>query len=182
MSDDLSEFTRFPTPQDFSAFQQMMLRIPYIDIMVELNPGLGDTTVEFARKFKRVFAIGLWKPTNDIVVNAAVENEFDKAISSFSNVTKLKVHTVEGLSQFLDDSIHFVYVGGYKSSYGETRQNIINWLPKIKKNWFIGGNQYQRISRIPQAPSDVSKAIEELLYPIHQKFADGSFLKKKGVY
>ena len=62
---------------------------------------------------------------------------------------------MEAVNDFADNSLDFVYIDA-NHSYESVKADILAWLPKMKHNAIISGDDYNIYQ-------DVNKAVEELL-------------------
>lgn len=56
-------------------------------------------------------------------------------------VKPLKLSSVKGSQKFKNETVDFLYIDG-DHSYKEVKNDILNWLPKMKKGGLIGGDDY----------------------------------------
>ena len=96
------------------------------------------------------------------------ESIFDKVISKYNNVIKNKMTSSDYVSKIEDKSVDFVYIDG-NHQYSSVKEDITNWLPKIKTGGVLCGHDFGWAS--------VSTAIKEVLVREPDAvFMDGSWL------
>jgi hypothetical protein len=78
-------------------------------------------------------------------------NKFD----ILNNVTFVKNKSIDVVNNYKDESIDFLYIDG-DHSYEAVKNDIILYLPKIKKGGIISGDDYRSYE-------SVKKAVDELL-------------------
>jgi len=111
--------------------------------MVELGSYGGQSTAIFSQYFKKVTAIDPWEDYEELPTYKMeqVERTFDKFVGSQKNVEKRKGYSVEESKTFEDRSLDFVYIDArHEEEY--VLEDIETWLPKLKKNGFIGGHDF----------------------------------------
>lgn len=82
-------------------------------------------------------SVGWGNVTDDTYIQCINNLEPIKAIT-----TIIKGNSVDVASQFDNKSLDFVYIDA-SHSYQYIKADINAWLPKIKKNGFIGGHDYE---------------------------------------
>lgn len=149
--------------------------------MAEIGSYSGESTVIFAQKAKFISAIDPWENNYDrtdksssIFPMSVVENSFDERTRMFTNIKKVKLASVQAAELFESKSLDFVYVDGLHT-YSGVKQDILSWLPKIKKKGLIGGHDY---TRRPARFKQVIRAVNELLGVPALLFEDTSWLIK----
>jgi hypothetical protein len=138
------------TPTMKLYLSQYLEKIPIDGVMVEVGSCKGESTVIFAKKFKKVYAIDPWEGfyqygdkkdqyfDQDMI---DVEKEFDENIKQFNNIQKIKSKSELVYDQFADHSLDFVYIDGCHT-YDAVRRDLTIWIPKVKKGSYFGGHDY----------------------------------------
>jgi len=146
--------------------------------MVEIGCYAGLSTVLFAKRFEKVYAVDPWVNEYDpsdkssyVFPMSEVEKIFDYHMQSFSNVTKIRKTSVEAAPLIEDESLDFVYIDACHQ-YENVLTDIKTWLPKIKPKRFIGGHDYQK----PWV--GVKQAVNEMFGKPDKIFRDSSWLKQ----
>lgn len=147
-------------------------------VMAEIGCWIGESTLLFANAVKKVYAIDAWdiQMSNEPVLSdnsfALAEEIFDKNVSIFKNIIKIK-NTSFIASQILKDkSFDLVYIDAnhdYYSVLGDIRV----WLPKVKDGGIIAGHDYI-------ANSDnygVMEAVNEVFCKPDKVFEDTTWVK-----
>lgn len=100
---------------------------------------------------------------------AQAEQMFDSMLASYSNITKVKLPSVEGANQYADGSLDFVYIDA-DHSYDSVVEDITAWKQKVKRGGYIAGHD----SYMPE----VLKAVKDCLGEPLQYFTDTSWIIK----
>ena len=134
----------------------------YFDVskstMVEVGVYAGQSTNIFSQYFKKVHAVDPWEDLDEYEENMkVVEAVFDRFKAS--NVIKHKKTSVEAAKDIEDKSIDFIYIDA-RHEYEYIMEDIKVWLPKLKKNGWMGGHDfYLHESGINQVEFGVAKAV-----------------------
>jgi predicted O-methyltransferase YrrM len=114
-------------------------------VMVEIGSFAGVSSELFALHCKELYCVDLWDPYWEITDKQRTEFaefSFDNMIKNYENVYKVKKSSVEASKDFKDGSLDLVYIDA-AHDYDSVRQDILTWLPKIKKGGFIAGHDYR---------------------------------------
>lgn len=148
------------------------------ETMIEIGSYVGESTAIFANYFKKVISIDPFindYDVNDLVCEHAdfdiVYQQFLSNMSKFNNIQHIRKLSSEAVSSFALESVDFVYIDGCHT-YDQVKEDIINYLPVVKKGGFIGGHDYT--GNWPQ----VVKAVNDVLVKVDYTFADGSWVKE----
>ena len=146
-------------------------------VMVEIGSFAGVSSELFALHCKELYCVDLWDPYWEITDKQIIEFaefSFDKMSKNYENVYKLKKSSVEASKDFEDGSLDLVYIDA-AHDYDSVKQDILTWLPKIKKGGFIAGHDYRYDPNI-----GVYEAVNDIFvndYKINS-FPDSSFIIK----
>ena len=146
-------------------------------VMVEIGSFAGVSSELFALHCKELYCVDLWDPYWEITDKQRIEFaefSFDKMSKNYENVYKLKKSSVEASKDFEDGSLDLVYIDA-AHDYDSVKQDILTWLPKIKKGGFIAGHDYRYDPNI-----GVYEAVNDIFvndYKINS-FPDSSFIIK----
>ena len=146
-------------------------------VMVEIGSFAGISSELFALHCKELYCVDLWDPYWEITDKQRIEFSefsFDKMIKNYENVYKVKKSSVEASKDFEDGSLDLVYIDA-AHDYDSVKQDILTWLPKIKKGGFIAGHDYRYDPNI-----GVYEAVNDIFvndYKINS-FPDSSFIIK----
>jgi predicted O-methyltransferase YrrM len=113
--------------------------------MVEIGSFAGVSSELFSLHCKKIYCVDLWDPYWEITDKQKVEfaeYSFDKMSKNYNNIVKIKNSSVEAAKQFDDNSLDFVYIDA-AHDYESVRQDILTWLPKVKKGGYIGGHDFR---------------------------------------
>ena len=80
----------------------------------------------------------------------------DRVFGCEDRIIELKEYSVSASSNVADGSLDFVFIDA-QHDYKSVRQDIIAWMPKVKKGGIVSGHDYQRKF------SGVMQAVDELL-------------------
>ena len=113
-----------------------------IDTVVELGSFAGVSSEIFALHCSKLYCVDKWEPYWEInqqeFMNIA-EQRFDSMVRNYTNVTKIKMDTIDAVDQFDDKSIDLIYIDCDHSS-DRVKTELEAWLPKIKDDGFISGH------------------------------------------
>jgi len=155
--------------------------------MAEIGCWVGHSTSFFASKFKKVYAIDPWKPGyNDIdpASNLDLEKsylEFKERCFYCDNIEIYKKTSLEASREFKDESLDFVYIDA-NHIYDSVVMDINLWLPKIKKDGYIGGHDYCYLNKDGSKEHpwiDVFDAVNDTLGEPEIIFGDSSWCFRK---
>jgi predicted O-methyltransferase YrrM len=148
--------------------------------IVEIGSYCGGSTEIIASVFKKskINCVDPWqKYVEDCSVYDLDRQElelkeaemiFEQVIQQYPNVTKNKTTSSDYVKNVLDQSIDFIYIDG-NHQYSSVKEDIFNWLPKIKRGGVLSGHDYGWPS--------VSRALIEVLNRQPDKnFIDGSWI------
>lgn len=149
-------------PEEVSGLIKLIDCVSVKDNMVEVGCAYGESSEIFSGYFKNVFSIDPWE------WSLLAEAAFDKMQKAHPNVVKLKGYDFEFLKRVPNRSLDFVYLDG-DHDYPGVKKNILDWMPKIKKEGFIGGHDYL-------LPWGVVQAVDEVFGKPDKTFEDSSWL------
>lgn len=144
-------------------------------IIVEIGSFAGVSSELFALHCKELYCVDLWDPYWEITDKQRTESaefSFDKMIQNYENVYKVKKSSVEASKDFEDGSLDLVYIDA-AHDYDSVKQDILTWLPKIKKGGFIAGHDYRYDPNI-----GVYEAVNDIFVNDYKiiSFPDSSFI------
>ncbi len=153
-------------------------------IICEIGSFAGVSSELFSIYCKKIYCIDKWDAyydVNSMEIMMEAENKFDKLINKYDNIIKLKMSSLEAVKLFPDEFFDIIYIDA-SHLYNDVKTDIINWLPKIKKNGIISGHDYWTPS-----PTDTRKmvkdAINDLFGNLNIKiYKDSSWLIKLDDY
>lgn len=163
---------------DYTGFMNMLKYLSNdksIKNIVEIGSYLGETAMMFAQVFDTTIYtvdpfIGGYDD-NDIASKSdmkSIEQQFLENIKPYSDIQRIKLKSVDAAKLFEPKSVDFVYIDGCHL-YKSVKEDIINWLPKIKPSGYIGGHDI--------VMSDVKQAVSEH-FKQYKTFEDNSWLVK----
>jgi hypothetical protein len=153
--------------------------LPIDTSMAEIGSYSGESAEIFltSGKIKKIICVDPWIDGYDMTDLAAyqcsmhvVEATFDERMKKYSNVVKLKMSSEDASKTIDDHSLDFVYIDG-NHFYEFVKKDIELWLPKIKKDGYIGGHDYWR-------KNNVVRAIHDTIGEPDKVFPYSSWIKK----
>lgn len=149
-------------------------------IIAEIGCFVGDSTRVWASNSKRVYAVDPWQNHYDDELDPSsykwdmkiIESQFDEVVRECGNIEKNKMTSVEGSGLFPDEFFDMVYIDG-NHRYEYVKEDIIKWLPKVKKGGWICGHDYGH-----KLCPGVKPAIMETIGFVDKTFQDTSWCKK----
>ncbi len=146
--------------------------------MIEIGSYVGESTIIFSKHFKNVVSIDPYinnYDPDDVVCSYAdfedVYEKFMERTADIRNIINFRLKSDDGI-KVLKRKFDFVYIDGVHT-YEQVKKDIINYLPFINENGFIGGHDYLEFWK-----DNVVKAINEILIKPDAVFRDGSWVKK----
>ncbi len=140
-------------------------------IVCEIGSFAGISSELFAINVKKLYCIDNWD-INQIYGSDLIriaENHFDNMIKNYNNIIKIKKKSEDTFSNFPDEYFDLVYIDG-SHEYNDVKNDILNWLPKVKRDGIISGHDYY---------DDVKKAVDEIFNNINIKtYSDSSWVVK----
>lgn len=126
--------------------------------MIEIGSYIGESTILFAKNFKKVISIDPHFNYDEIDSNKyahfnIIQNEYFKNISKFDNIQYIRKTSDDAINDIIE-KVDFVYIDGLHT-YEQTKQDIINYKKVIKNNGIIGGHDYNYLQSVTQAVNDV---------------------------
>jgi len=115
--------------------------------VVEIGCYTGTGSKKFAEHFNKVFCVDPFIGGYDDKDPASnsnmrlVEEIFDKEVSGFTNIVKIKSTSEDACKMFDKKSLQFVYLDGNHSEE-PLRAEIREWLNYIMDGFFIGGHDF----------------------------------------
>lgn len=138
--------------------------------ILEVGAWVGVSTELFAKNFKRVIAVDTWKATEGINTQynmRLVEDEFDKILSKYNNIQKIKGKIENVYNSFKD--INIVYIDAIHT-YKAVKRDI-EGLKHVPSKFLCGHDYYGKFP-------GVIKAVNETFGKPDKVFPDTSWLVK----
>lgn len=155
---------------------EMINELPNKGTMVEIGTFTGESTVLFGDHFKKVIGIDPMMedydgqdPTSKFNFNQVLDM-FVERTKGYDNIQLITKTSDDAVLDFNDESFDFVYIDGIHQ-YENVKQDIINYLPKVKKGGVIGGHDFG-----PTWPG-IEKAVTEIFGQPDKVFKDTSWIK-----
>lgn len=158
--DDISIFYhKYGT--DKRVLNDLVALVPDKGTMVEIGSLAGFSTRIFANSFEKVISIDPYIAGYDPHDANATDVRLSLARDLFlirfiddTKVTQINKTSEDAAGEFEDNSLDFVYIDG-DHTYESVKKDIQLWAPKVRKNSYIGGDDYKW--------SGVARAVSELL-------------------
>jgi predicted O-methyltransferase YrrM len=146
--------------------------------MIEIGTFTGESTVIFGDHFKEVIGVDPMLPDYD-PDDSTSQFDFNEVLDMFKDRTKdyknislVKKTSDDAVNDFKEGEFDFVYIDGIHR-YENVKQDIINYLPKIKKGGIIGGHDYVNSGHL----KGVYDAVNEMFGKPDKTFKEGSWIK-----
>jgi predicted O-methyltransferase YrrM len=143
--------------------------------MIEIGSYMGDSTIVFAKHFKKVITIDPFinnyddlEYSTEFAALTLVYEQFLKNISIYNNIIHIRKKSDDAIFDIID-KVDFVYIDGHHI-YEQVTKDIINYKKIIKDGGIIAGHDYPA--------TDVTKAVNELLGVPDNVYVDTSWIKK----
>ncbi len=148
-------------------YRKVIEECPEDSHFVEIGCWLGKSVcyagVEIVNSGKKIMldAVDSWQGSaeQDLFSLTTIKPDeiydvFLKNIEPVNNVINpIKMLSVDAAKTYSDQSLDFVFIDG-SHLYEDVKNDIIAWLPKVKRNGYIGGHDYHE---------DVARAVNELI-------------------
>ena len=148
--------------------------------MIEIGSFVGESTILFAQSFKEVIAIDPFMegyddndPTSNLFEFDNVYDTYMKRVSPFKNIKTIKDTSDGALKHFQGFLFDFIYIDGLHT-YDGVKNDIINYLPLVKKGGVIGGHDYTKNHKHLVGVFD---AVNEMFGTPDKTFMDNSWIK-----
>lgn len=149
--------------------------------MIEIGSYIGESTLIFAKYFKKVIAIDPFindYDPDDICVKwyadfeDTVYNHFLDNIKDYDNIEFIRKTSDDAFLDLTQENVDFVYIDGMHT-YEQCLKDIANYRQIVKVGGFVGGHDYQNNDCL-----GVTKAIDESFTEIDRHFIDLSWIKR----
>jgi len=136
--------------------------------MVEIGSFAGISSMLFAEMCRKVFCVDLWQEYTELPSDKlkTAEELFDGWLTMYPNMQKVKMNSLDASKSFEDASLDLVYIDG-GHDYESCKNDIVAWLPKIKKGGWITGHDIHM--------DTVRKAVEDILGKDYKTYKDESW-------
>jgi predicted O-methyltransferase YrrM len=134
-------------------------------VVCEIGSFKGASSTLFAYYCKQVYCVDYFNEEENY------EKHFDKNISDFNNIIKIKHTSSNAVKLFEDNYFDLIYIDA-DHNYDEIKTDITIWKPKIKKGGLLAGHDYQ------VRCDGVIRAVNELLEKPDKIYEDSSWIKR----
>ena len=155
---------------------ELINELPNKGTMIEIGTFTGESTVLFGDHFKKVIGIDpmmedydVEDPTSKFNFNKVLDM-FNERVKNHKNIQLITKTSDDAVLDFNDEVFDFIYIDGIHQ-YENVKQDIINYLPKVKKGGVIGGHDYGGVW------TGVQKAVDEVFGKPDKVFKDTSWIK-----
>jgi hypothetical protein len=151
-------------PGYITGLQKWCKNLPVNSTIVEVGSFAGDGAKIIAPFVKHLISIDPflpnYDPTDMASENQTLKNaEFDfyQVLQRFSNISHLKMKSIEASKLFADNSLDAIYLDG-SHQYESVAEDIEAWWPKLKQQTgnVFGGHDFEK-----SGWSGVAKAVSE---------------------
>jgi predicted O-methyltransferase YrrM len=156
--------------------QDLISNIPNKGTMIEIGTFTGESTILFGDHFEKVIGIDPMlqdydkqDPTSNFNFNEVLDMFIDRT-KDYKNIQLITKTSDDAVLDFNDESFDFIYIDGIHQ-YENVKQDIINYLPKVKKGGVIGGHDYGN------SWPGVRQAVDEMFGQPDKVFKDTSWIK-----
>ena len=146
--------------------------------MIEIGSYAGESTKIFSEHFKTVLSIDPYLNDYDVKDPACsymdlnnVYYHFIENTKNLNNITHIRKKSDDAILNIKDLTFDFVYIDGLHTKE-QVEKDIINYLPHIKSNHYIGGHDYH--TNWP----DVIEIVNKFFGKPDMVFKDSSWIKK----
>ena len=148
--------------------------------MIEIGSFVGESTVLFAKSFKKVIAVDPFLADYDPADPTSYSFEFKNVYETYLDRTgdhqniETIVSTSDAAVDFLKGPKYdFIYLDGLHT-YEGVKNDIINYLPLVKEGGVIGGHDY---TDQHEHLVGVYQAVNEIFGAPDKVFKDNSWIK-----
>jgi predicted O-methyltransferase YrrM len=144
-------------------------------IMVEIGSFSGVSSELFSLHCKEIHCVDLWDAyweIEDKQKTEFAEYTFNKLLTNYNNIKKIKDSSSNASNMFQDKSLDFVYIDA-AHDYENVKKDILAWLPKVKNGGYIAGHDYRYDPNI-----GVYEAVNDIFVEEYKivTFPDSSFV------
>ena len=156
--------------------KDLINEIPNKGTMIEIGTFTGESTVIFGDHFAKVIGIDPMlqdydkqDPTSKFNFNEVLDM-FNDRVKNHNNISLIQKTSDDAVKELDSQTYDFIYIDGIHQ-YENVKQDIINYLPMVKKGGVIGGHDYG-----PSWPG-VRQAVDEMFGQPDKVFKDTSWIK-----
>ena len=127
---------------------KLIEKVPKKRLMVEVGSLVGFSTRLFSNYFDKVISVDPYSPGYDQSDGNSSKNRLLLAQHLFKirffddpKVSQINMHSKDAAENFKNESLDFVYIDG-AHDYDSVKSDILSWKPKIRKNSYIAGDDY----------------------------------------
>jgi len=136
---------------------------------VEIGCYTGESAEIGALFLKQLYCVDPWEGGR-----SRHEPEFDLRLARFANVIKMKTTSHDAATKFANSSIDILYLDG-RHDYGNVRQDILDWFPKVRMGGHVSGHDYNE----GKLHAGLVRAVNEVLGKPEMTFCDSSWMFRK---
>ena len=129
-------------------YNYIISNIPQNGIFVEVGAWKGRSIAYFAvesinrNKNHKIYAVDIWDKNSIYTeVDSSLYNTFLENTKELTNITPLRMTSIEACQTFTDNSIDAVFIDA-NHDYEFVKEDILAWLPKVKIGGIMSGHDY----------------------------------------
>jgi len=127
-------------------------------VICEIGSYEGKSSELFALLCKEVYCV-------DVFYDQRATKIFDDMIRNYSNIWKIEKLSSLASKEFPNNFFDFIYIDA-NHDYDSVKQDIINWIDKIKIDGYVGGHDYHQGSGgVYEATQELFKDKDLKIYP-----------------
>jgi predicted O-methyltransferase YrrM len=161
-----------------AAYDYLLANMPQYGTFVELGAWLGKSSAYLCDKAtdQNITIIDTWEGSpNELTTTHKLATQVDIYKLFVENMGERNYNVIKGTSKvaakmFLKESLDVVFID-LTHTYEAVKEDIMLWLPKVKKGGYIAGDDYH------ENWSGVIQAVDELLP--HATFIDDCWIYQK---
>jgi predicted O-methyltransferase YrrM len=176
----------------FEAAKQHLKDKPVIGVEVGVSAGVNACEViDGWQEITKLFGIDSYPVYSDFKQPEAQQTMLYCAINSFINQPRIYLiieSSAVACNRFESESVDFVYIDA-NHSYNFVKEDILAWLPKVKKGGVIGGhdldwqdtedhNEYSVLRAVKEIFGDKMQHDKKLFTPDAQTIENGRYTGK----
>lgn len=133
---------------------------------VEIGVYEGDNALDMLRNWKEIeklYLVDSYTPYLEYLNKESHNKRLNKVVRIITGIPKVSLivdYSVEASKQFDNGTFDFCYIDG-NHAYKSIKEDILAWLPKVKKGGIIGGHDYDYTDYKDEYLS-VKRAVDEI--------------------
>lgn len=171
-------------PGQINDLIELLENIKGVDLtLVEVGSYMGESMEIFAKsgKFKKIFCVDPWLDSDTTTNNVSEsEKHFDEKKLNYHFVEKIKMTSINASKLFENETVDMVYIDAEHTPEA-VKNDILNWLTKIKPDGYITGHDWEFKNGIIQKSIIETIGMPDYIckHVIRGGKSDGSWIKNK---